>query len=96
MAIIDNFNAAMQQFLNQRVDGVLYEISSNVKKEGLSQSIDKLLNQSNLSLNKEAKDEFTEKIHDLVFEYQYNILQQVYLVGFLDGLKLDSKMKEVL
>lgn len=36
MAIIDNFNAAMQQFLNQRVDGVLYEISSNVKKEGLS------------------------------------------------------------
>lgn len=61
MAIIDNFNAAMQQFLNQRVDGVLYEISLNVKNEGLSQSIDKLLNQSNLSLNKEARDEFTEK-----------------------------------
>lgn len=37
-----------------------------------------------------------KKIHDLVFEYQHNILQQVYLVGFLDGLKLDSKMKEVL
>ncbi|MNH45786.1 hypothetical protein D3C79_1083320 [compost metagenome] len=55
-----------------------------------------MLNQSNLSLNKEAKDEFTEKIHDLVFEYQHNILQQIYLVGFLDGLKLDSKMKEVL
>ncbi|MFL1997683.1 hypothetical protein VYF65_003469 [Lysinibacillus irui] len=79
--------------MNQRVDGVLYVISSNVKNKGLSQSIDKFLNQSDLSLNKEARDEFTEKIHDLVFDYQHNILQQV---GFLDGLKLESKMKEVL
>ena len=95
MVIIDKFNAAMQQFLNQRVDSVLYEISSQFEISDLSQSIDKLLIQSNVALDEKVKNEIAEKMQDLVFKYQHNFLQQVYLTAFLDGLKLESKMKEV-
>lgn len=95
MAKIDNFDAAMQQFLNYRINTLLLEIDSNVQKADLSQSIDKLLSQANPALDKEAKEEITEKMQDLVIDYQHNILQKVYLSAFLDGLKFESKMREV-
>lgn len=95
MVIIDKFNVAMQQFLNHRIESVLYEITLQFEISDLSQSINKLLSNSNLTLTEEVKKEIVENMQDLVFDYQHNILQQVYIVAFWDGLKLESKMKEV-
>ncbi|MBK3497178.1 hypothetical protein JFL43_20570 [Viridibacillus sp. YIM B01967] len=92
MVTINNFNTAMQQFLNQRVDSVLYEIGLQFEVSDLSQSIGKLLIQSNAVLEDEkVKDEIVEKMQDLVFTYQHDFLKQVYLTAFLDGLKLNQQ-----
>lgn len=89
MVTINNFDVAMQQFLDQRVDNVLYEVGLQFEVSNLSQSIDKLLIQSNVALEDEkVKDEIVEKMQDLVFTYQHEFLKQVYLTAFLDGLKL--------
>lgn len=85
----------MQQFLSHRVDSVLYEINSQFELSDLSQSIDKLLNHLNLILNDGVKEKMAEEMRDIVFKYQDNTLQKFYLIAFFDGLRFESKMKEV-
>ncbi|WP_107841259.1 hypothetical protein [Metasolibacillus meyeri] len=94
MVIIDNFNAAFEQFLKHRIDSLIFEIDSTNKTIDLSQTIDNLLDQYLLTLNPHKKNEFTEAIQDFIFAYQGNIIKKIYVKAFTDGLKFESKILE--
>ena len=95
MNIIDSFNVAVEHFLKHRIDTFLFEIDSENEVKDLSQSIDNLLDEFDLSLNKHVKNELSEKIHDCMSAYNDYIMKKIYLKSFFDGLKFEEKWKEV-
>ena len=91
MDIIDNFSAAVEQFLKHRIDSLLFEIDATNKTADLSQTIDNLLEQFHLTINPQVKNELTEEIQDFILAYQENIIQKIYVKAFSDGLKFESR-----
>lgn len=94
VAIIDNFNVVFQQFLNSRIDALRLEFDSNTQWN-LSKSIDELLLQVKPTLDQHTRIEISEKIQDLVLDYQQDILKKVYVDAFVDGLNFEVRLKEI-
>ena len=86
----------MQQFLNHRIENVLYEVSSQQEISDLSKNIDELLVQLKPLLDQKIRAEISEKMQDLVIDYQQVVLQKLYVEAFIDGLNFEKKLKGVL
>ena len=85
----------MQQFLNHRIENVLYEVSSQREISDLSKNIDELLVQLKPLLDQKIRAEISEKMQDLVIDYQQVVLQKLYVEAFIDGLNFEKKLKGV-
>lgn len=86
----------MQQFLSHRIESVLYEVSSQQEISDLSKSVDELLVHLKPFSDQKIRAEISEKMQDLVIDYQQVVLQKLYIEAFIDGLNFEKKLKEVL